>query len=69
MNTYVYTYNAHSAAVTPLYKQTYNKVKLKRTFTPHVLNYKGVKVSKSKLGVDYPDMLTSMANLALTYWN
>ena len=67
MNTYIYTYNTYSAAVTQLYKQIYNKVKLKRTFTPDILNHKGVKVSKIRLGVDYSDTLISMANLALMY--
>lgn len=67
VDTYIYMYNAHSAAVAPLYKRTYNRVKLKRTFTPHVSNHKGIEVSKTKLGVDHPDTLTNMANLASTY--
>lgn len=66
VNTYVCTYNAHSAAVTPLYKQTYNGVKLKRTFTPHVSNHKGIEVSKTKLGADHPSTLTSMNSVAFT---
>ncbi len=28
-----------------------------------------MEVRKSKLGADHPDTLTSMANLASTYWN